>query len=347
MSHDLSIRADGTVEMFVAGAPAWHNLGQNVEKAVRWEEAVKLAHLDWNVSKLQLHNPRTNDLIPSFALVRDDTGKWINTVGGDYLPIQNVQCFDFVDALVESKQAHYVSAGALQGGKIVWCLAGVDQADFEPLPGDKYKTYLLFTDYRGQKQATCKISTVRVVCNNTLQMALSGGGDTMRFRHTSKVAEKLDEAKKLTLGVQGDVKKLAEKMKQLAEIKLDKKSFETIIASLFPSAVSTEKPSARALNQAAAVAQTFQHNDGSKAVKGTAGTAYAMLQAVTNWVDHQKDGFKGGDMNTRRAEDAMFGRGDALKRDAFDIICRACGVSLMFSENLKLAAAVTADVSSN
>jgi phage/plasmid-like protein (TIGR03299 family) len=262
--------SNGVNEMFVAGAPAWHNLGQNVSKAQTWQDAVQLAHLNWTVSKHQLQNPVTQELIPSHAIVRDDTGKWLSTVGDDYTPIQNNQCFDFVDALIESNQAHYVSAGALQGGRVVWCLAGIKGIQMEPLPGDEYKTYLLFTDYRNYKRATCKITTTRVVCNNTLNIALSGkSAEQMFFRHSGGVQAKLDAAKKLTVGVSGDIKKLSDKMKQLASTKLTEKHFTTILGMLFPK-MDGEKKSTRSLNQATEIASLFQRNDDDKKIKGTA-----------------------------------------------------------------------------
>ena len=73
--HDLSSNQNGQIEFFCSGQPAWHGLGQNVAEAQTWREASKLANLEWTISKLQLINPRTGVLIPSFALVRDDDGR--------------------------------------------------------------------------------------------------------------------------------------------------------------------------------------------------------------------------------------------------------------------------------
>lgn len=322
MSAVISINQAGQAECFVAGAPAWHRLGVNVRKAQTWQDATKLAKLDWTISKVQLHNPRTNDLIPSHAIVRDDSSQWLATVGDDYVPIQNAQCFDFVDALIGTKKAHYISAGALQGGKVVWCLAKID-TKIEPVKGDLQDVYLLFGEYRGTKAAFVKVCYTRVVCQNTLSMAIGEDrGTTLRLRHTAGVTAKLEEAKKLISGVEIDAKLMEEKLKKLVAKKLDRESFGAIMTRLFP----TLEKSSNAANQAAVVATNFASND-AHAFPATDGTAYSLFQAYTQYVDHQKGGFRGGSTDERRAENAMFGAGAEYKLDALDAICEMCDIS--------------------
>lgn len=137
-------------EVFTAGRPAWHHLGVNVADAQTWEQAIKLAHLDWTISKHRLLNPVTSSPIPSYAILRDDNNSYLSTVGEKYTPVQNKSCFDFVDALLESKEAHFETAGALGNGERVWCLARLNKT-FAPIKGDEHKTYLLFTDSRDDK----------------------------------------------------------------------------------------------------------------------------------------------------------------------------------------------------
>ena len=333
MSADISRNAAGQAEVFVAGAPAWHHLGVNVKEAQTWGKASKLAGLDWTISKNQLVNPRTGLPIPSYALLRDDDNRWIHTVGEGYNPIQNKDTFTFVDALLESGDAHYESAGALGNGEIVWCLARLKK-DFSPVAGDAHHTYLLFAEFRDGRAAQVKLTMTRVVCQNTLNVALSQrkiGDNVLRIRHSGDIDTKIKAAKSLVSNVNGDITKINNKLAELAKKQITVSSFSIVMEKLFPG---WEK-GGRAQNKAAAVAMNFENNDGGNIPK-IAGTAYSLLQSVTKFIDHQRDGLRTGgkaeDLPRARAESAMFGTGDVFKSEALDRICEAVGVST-FSED--------------
>ena len=320
MSANIS-NANGRDEVFVVGAPAWHNLGVNVQEAQRWQEAVRLASMGWSVAKVQLKNPCTAQDIPFWALMREDT-RWVfDIVTERYQPIQNSECFDFVDALIESHDAHYVSAGALGHGEVVWVLAKLDNLSFRLTAEDEHQNYLLFTDRRDGKTATAKLCSTRIVCNNTYTLAM--GEDSvagvLRLRHTAGVQAKLKAAKGLVAGVSAQVHTLEDKFKALAAKRVTGKSFKEVLTRLFPE---FEK-NARQQNMAAQVAANFESNDGG-AVPQVAGTGYALFNAVTQWVDHQRGGFRvpeGTNVDVRRAESALFGTGDAFKTAALGAVC--------------------------
>ncbi len=96
--------------------PAWQQLGSEVN-ALRWEDAMKQAKLDWTVSKEQHRSARPNaageyPLIDAYGVYRDDNDQFLGQVGGIFTPIQNLEQFQFVDSLIESVDgAHYVAAG--------------------------------------------------------------------------------------------------------------------------------------------------------------------------------------------------------------------------------------------
>ena len=308
-------------EVFTAGLPAWHHLGVNVQEAQTWEQAIKLAHLDWTISKHQLLNPVTSALIPSYAILRDDNNSYLSTVGEKYTPVQNKSCFDFVDALLESKDAHFETAGALGNGERVWCLARLNKT-FAPIKGDEHKTYLLFTDSRDGKAAQCKLTTVRVVCNNTLTQALAQDTDSkiLRLRHTSGIEDKINTAKTLIKCVSSQINSLSDKLAHLASVKVTQRSLADVLGKLFPEI----DKSTRQRNMAAQIAENFMSND-NNAIPAAQGTMYSLLNSVTQWTDHQRDGFRTGDggmsaLPAKRAEAALFGSGDTFKSDALDSI---------------------------
>jgi phage/plasmid-like protein (TIGR03299 family) len=326
MSHNLSQNAAGEYEMFCAGNPAWHGLGVNVKEAQTWENASKLAKLDWTISKVQLTNPRLNTAIPSYALLRDDDNRWISTVGEKYTPIQNEQAFGFVDALLKIGAAHYESAGALGNGEAMWCLARLTKQDFAPVKGDDHQSYLLFSEFRDGRAAQVRLTMTRVVCQNTLNIALGTkaiNGAVLKLRHTAGIDDKLKAAKNL-LGTIGDeIASITSKLQALATKKITQPQFMTIMEELFPG---FEKNS-RSENKAAVIASNFMANDGGK-IKGIEGTAYALLQSVTRYIDHQRNGLRTGDstLELKRAESAMFGSGDQFKTMALNSICATVGI---------------------
>ena len=127
----------GTASMFSRGKP-WHGLGQIVDKAQSIDEALKLAHLDWTVSKQELINPVTGKPSGIFATMRDDTNQALAPISKAYEIIQNRQGFELIDTLLEAqKGAHYESAGALGNGNQIWALASVPY-NFE-IAGDSIK----------------------------------------------------------------------------------------------------------------------------------------------------------------------------------------------------------------
>jgi len=177
MAHNLMTR-NGSTAMFCTGDrdAAWHKLGQRTPNAVTWQEAMRLADLSWPVSKQVLFDSNGKP-VSAWGIFREDDSAFLGAVGERYTPIQNKDAFEFVDVLMEATNgAHYDSAGALGNGERIWCSAKVP-FDFEPVPGDKTETYLMFTtSHDGSASAVCKLTTVRVVCQNTLSQAIGSAG---------------------------------------------------------------------------------------------------------------------------------------------------------------------------
>lgn len=300
---------------------AWHNLGQIVAEAQNWQEAMKLAQLDWTVTKVQLQSPIDQSLVNAWGIFRDDNYQMIGAVGDKYTPIQNEYAFNFTDALMgEENGCHYVSAGALGNGEKIFCLAAIGNG-FEVVEGDKSDTYLLFTtSHDGSIAAQAKITTVRVVCQNTLNQALSMKGDSTKVRHTKTADIRLEKAKSLISNANSNIDKLKEKLQELSKRKVQKESMTAIMERLYGKL----DGGTRIENKIADVLSVFESNDGN-AFPEIRGTAYNLLNAITDYTDHLQ-----GTRTTKarasmsdsqiRAESAIFGYGAAQKEDALEII---------------------------
>ena len=319
MAHNLMER-NGMVSMFCVGDrdAAWHKLGQRTPNAVSWQEAMTLAGLDWTVIKQNLYDS-TGKALPTFGIFREDDKEFLGSVGDRYTPIQNVQAFAFVDSLLESADgSHYDSAGALGNGERIWTAAKVP-FDFETVPGDALQAYLMFTtSHDGSGSATAKLTTVRVVCQNTLSSALSQAGEFVRVKHTKNAADRMRSAADAMRGVGESVSALKEKLRRLADVKVTRESISAILDRLFPKPKDEKASTTRRENTLAEVLQCYERNDGDK-IPGIRGTAYNLLNAVTEYTDHLRTA-RGGNLLRDRAVAATFGSGDDKKTEALEVI---------------------------
>jgi len=312
----------------------WHNLGTPVDGAMTWREAMEKAGLNWTVSKRQLFayseldefgHDKSYMPVDAWGIFRDDNNCFLGSVGNQYTPIQNEHAFDFVDSLLEASDgAHYDTAGALFNGERIFVSATIPYSiSPDRARDDKTNCYLLFeTSHDGSMAATAKLTTVRVVCNNTLSAALRNSGfGTLKVRHSAGGTDKLNRAKRLFTGVQQSVESLREKFNILANRKINSTQSTAIMDSLFGK---DWKESTQKRNQVERIAYLFDNND-NNAFPEIKGSAYAMLQSFTNWVDHdrsvrQTERMNGMSIDQVRTQAAVFNGGDALKQKAVEVI---------------------------
>jgi len=320
MAHNLA-NINGKVAFF-GTQPAWHNLGQIVDKAQNWQEAMSLAQLDWTVSKHQLISPINGELVPAWGIFRDDNQAMLGTVGNVYTEMQNKFAFDFIDTILEAEgSAHYVSAGALGQGEQIWCLASINGQTDITGTGDYHNHYLLFTtSHDGSKSTVCKLTTVRVVCNNTLNQALRMSGELTKVKHTKTGQDKLTAAKNLVSGAIMGIDAITEKLRELNKRMVSKGSITTVMKRLF----GDFEESKRSENKAVEVLRLFESNDNDMFPENR-GTAYNLLNAITEYTDHfsgvrQTESRQGMTELQMRSENAMFGNGSDLKEKALEII---------------------------
>lgn len=331
MSHNLMVSSNGQYGFAYNrqnGLP-WHNLGTPVNGAMTWREAMEKAGLDWTVSKRQLHSLKNGVYLPvdAWGIFRDDNDYFLGSVGNQYTEIQNAQAFDFVDTLLENSDAHYDTAGALFNGERIFVSATIPYSIApDRSPDDKTNCYLMFeTSHDGSMAATAKLTTVRVVCNNTLSMALNSKGfGTLKVRHSQGGADKLNRAKQMFQGVVQSVESLKEKFNILAGRRIGATESTAIMDKLFGK---DWKESTQKRNQVERIAALFDNND-NNAFPETKGSAYAMLQSFTNWVDHERsvrktDRMNGLSIDQVRTQAAVFNGGDSLKTNAIDVILQA------------------------
>ena len=178
--------------MFSVRAVPWHGLGTIVEEAPTSKEAIELAGLNWKVESKPVFNEK-NEEIPGFiANTRNTDGKVFGIVSNRYNIVQNEDAFSFTDSLIGG-DVKYETAGSLREGKTVWLLAKMPE---KKILGDKVDPYICFTNsHDGFGAVKVCMTPVRVVCNNTLNLALDSASRMWSTRHIGDIQTKLQEAK--------------------------------------------------------------------------------------------------------------------------------------------------------
>ena len=178
--------------MFYVRTTPWHGLGTRVEEALNSQDALHYSGLDWLVNQEPLMTETFKD-VPGFrANVRSDNGKILGIVGDKYKVVQNHEAFAFTDALI-GEGVRYETAGSLNGGRKVWMLARLPER--YRLMDEEVDPFIVFTNsHDGSGAIRVAPTPVRVVCQNTLNLALTTAKRSWSMMHTSGVQAKLDEA---------------------------------------------------------------------------------------------------------------------------------------------------------
>lgn len=199
--------------MFSTRVTPWHGLGKIVAEAPTSEDAIHLAGLDWDVVQQKIYLEDGTEIQDAYANVRSSDNKPLGIVGNRYQIVQNIEAFSFTDSLL-GEGVKYETAGSLKDGKTIWLLAKLP--DKYEILGDKVDPYIVFTNtHDGTGSVKVAMTPVRVVCNNTLNMALRSATRTWTTRHTGDINKKLTDAQntlQLAQNYMNETKVLFEKL---------------------------------------------------------------------------------------------------------------------------------------
>jgi phage/plasmid-like protein (TIGR03299 family) len=196
------------------GEEPWHGLGVEVDPNLTPLEMQEAAQLNWTVSKrpsYTLDAPEWSEDVGiiqaenTFHIVRDSDNRILSHCGRDYIPIQNSDIFKFFKRFTEAGHMTMETAGSLKDGGEIWGLAKISE-DFELAGDDQIKGYLLINQpHIVGRSMTIKLTPVRVVCNNTLTMALQHGGTaSFRMPHVKVFGDDVMQAAEEALGLSAE-----------------------------------------------------------------------------------------------------------------------------------------------
>lgn len=310
MAHMIEM-IDGQAQMAyrVSAGKPWHGLGVPVGDDMTPEEMMKTAGLDWTVSKVDTFIDFNGEKVKTGtqALIRETDGKILTQVGPGWNPVQNKDAFDFFTDFVSKGDMVMDTAGSLKDGRIVWALADVRDG-FTLFGGDEVKGYLLFSNpHLYGKSIDVKFVLTRVVCNNTIAVALSEKGQpSVRVNHRSQFdAEKVKE-------ILGLSHRKVETFKEAAEFLGSKQcnviQLKNYFGEVFGKSTKEDKDLSRTAEEALELVET---QPGAEFKKGSFWQAF---NTVTYMADH-----KLGRSNDTRLESAWFGGNAKRKIEALNL----------------------------
>ena len=230
--------------MFNVREKPWHGLGTRVEEAPTSADALIYAGLDWEVIQKNVYT-EDNTSIPGYkANLRSTDSAALGIVSDKYRVVQNKDAFRFTDDLLGAGVT-YETAGALQGGRKVWMLARMPQRYI--VAGDEIAPYMVvMNSHDGSSGIRVAMTPVRVVCQNTLNLALSTAKRMWTTKHTENVMLRVHEARETLLLAEKYMGELGRSIDELSRIKLSDQKVREYMQEFFP--ITTDLPDTQRKN---------------------------------------------------------------------------------------------------
>ena len=300
--------------MAYAGQVPWHGLGHKVGEDVTPEQMELVAGLNWKVNKVPFQNPVTGEQSDSyFVLVRDSDGKELSPCGHQYVPVQNRQALGFFKKFTESGDMTLETAGSLDGGRRIFVLAKTSES-LSIKGKDKVDSYLLcYHPHIWGQSLRIMWTPIRVVCQNTLTMALDSKQSEFRMPHVQEFDVGVQFQAEKALGLAHNRMETFKEQAELLSSKefTDKELWKYWIMLFQPSLKNEPNPTPEMFNRTLEYLNQVIHTQpGSTVAKNT---WWQALNAVTYYMDHQSGRDRDATMTS-----VWLGQKAALKRRALD-----------------------------
>lgn len=320
--------------MMYEGAVPWHGIGKQVLEAQRSQDAIVIAGLDWDVETAPIVSAdHKRTAVDDYRITRRMTDNCVlGVVKKSFCPIQNRDAFKLFDTVVGEKRAVYHTAGSLQGGSKVFIVAKMPEVmEIGKSIGsvDEVERYLLLSNaHDGTRPLQMIVTPVRVVCSNTLALALSKESEDdvtamaprISIRHTRW---SIDSGTKEATRIMKAAYKYYETFGNFSEFlyrrQLKSEQVSQIVSTVFPPNKKMEVTPAIA-NYRAQVIRLFDEGKGHDR-PGVRGSAWAMLNAFTEYADH-KYALKGAKEAQDRSYSVLMGGAKGLKNRATKIMAQ-------------------------
>ena len=299
MAHELEIGANGQVAFASLREPAWHKLGTVFTEEVSTKEMLELANLqDWQVRLQEVETPKGHFSDRTYNyVVRDNPfdkkqTDILGVVGERYRVLQNEELIDFGDALLDGG-GRWETAGSIKGGRQVFGSLALERDIVIDEKGvsDKINSYLLVnTSHDGSIAIQASVTPVRVVCANTLNLALGTGvgkhratKQSFKIRHTQTAQGKVQAAREALGIANAYLDQFSIMANDLIQREITHDKFMDIVNLAYPAPEKSSKPIAltKWVNKIETIEEIYQSNTTNM----ISGTAWGALNAMTERLD--------------------------------------------------------------
>ena len=218
--------------MFYVREKPWHGLGTEVQEAPTSADALICAGLNWEILQKSVYS-EDGTLIDGYKVnIRDSDNAMLGIVSDRYKVVQNEDAFRFTDDLLGAGVT-YETAGSLQGGRKVWVLARMPQRYI--IDGDEIAPYMVvMNSHDGSSGIKVAMTPIRVVCQNTLNLALNKAKRVWTTKHTENVMNRVHEARETLMLAEAYMSGLGHEIDALSKIKLTDKKVMDFMKEFFP-----------------------------------------------------------------------------------------------------------------
>ncbi len=307
--------------MMYAGQVPWHGLGKKVAGLQTAEEAIVAAGLDWDVELATIYTRIDEDFkkVPDLVAIRRVKDRRVyGIVTPKYQPIQNREAFQFFDGVIGEKKAVYETAGSLRGGQRIWIMANLKGT--VDVKGDEIKRYLiLMNSHDGSLALQMFFSPVRVVCMNTLRMALADASNSFYCRHTQGALDRIQAAREILGLATRFYRDWLGEARNLATLMLPAPKMPLLLKAAFnqPDSIRMEdvyNPTKIEMQKVKELVEV----DRKEFPKELHGTAWEAYNAVAKYTDYYRE--YRSEAKDARLRGVWFGTGAEIKKRAWDYL---------------------------
>lgn len=321
--------------MFYTGEMPWHGGGNALERPATMDEALGAGGLDWEVHQVEM---TTDEDPPSpirrrVAWVRSDRpagheGRVLGVTHRDFRPMQNRHGAVLFDAIFGQGLPVYHTGGYLGNGEVVWLLAAIDQT-VKIGSVDYLRPYALFANsHDGSMAFNISLTMVRVVCQNTLRLAVNKGrlGEAFRRRHSGSYREHAQAAQEFFAVTRKEIDNIAAQFSKLSTRTCSSSEFERIVGLILPdppkptragrggAVLKAWETRVEKLRMARAKILDLRESGKGADLESAKGTLWGALNAVLEYVDHHQQ------VKGSRLAHSLFSDGADIKSRAFQVI---------------------------
>jgi phage/plasmid-like protein (TIGR03299 family) len=314
------------------GIRPWHGLGTIVDGLLTARDTLEQAKLDWKVIKQPITLQGSELIIPdNFATVRTDDNSVLGIVGNGYEILQNIDAFNFFDGIAERGDAIYETAGSLFGGRKIFITAKIPGLIQVGTGDDVSEKYVLLTNsHDGTGAVSAKLITTRVVCNNTLTIALRESGRTVSIRHSQLMHDKLKLASEM-LGIANKrFIDMESQFNDMLRVSMTEAQIRDYLYRVFDTTPmvkgdkqdDTQEADIKDEKDKRAVIQILELHESGKGSDMARGTLWGAFNAITEWTNHYrtyKQRESGNSRQDNKLQSIFFGQSAALADRALSI----------------------------